>query len=76
MMNIINTEREKKTLKLTVSRVLDNSGMVKIDTKESGWKKENSHILYQCEILVNIRVTLVLSGGMGSAFDRTIKSEC
>lgn len=30
---------------------------------ESGWKKENGHILYQCEIPVNTRATLVLPGG-------------
>ena len=30
---------------------------------ESGWKKENGRILYQCEIPVNTRATLVLPGG-------------
>lgn len=45
-MNVI-MRREAKNPELTVSRVLDNSGMVKTDTKESGWKKENGHILYQ-----------------------------
>lgn len=61
-MNVI-MRREAKNPELTVSRVLDNSGMVKTDTKESGWKKENGHILYQCEIPVNTRATLVLPGG-------------